>query len=269
MKQVRTFYALAFGLTWGIGAIPLLAGRWMPEVHLSTANPLYYLAAYSVSLSGLLLTWRYAGSKGLRSLGSRLMPRRSSVRWILTVVVGYATIIAVTLWMAGRARGAPVEIPSWSTLLSAIMITIVRDPGPLGEELGWRGFALPRLLDRYSPLRASIGLGLVHAAWHLPLLFIPGMPQANVSFPLFTVGVVAIAIFDTALFLRTEANLLMAIVVHLLANWCGGLAADAQALSLFLAAEGGAAALVVLGGGLRRQSPTQRAANARPFSPSS
>jgi CAAX protease family protein len=251
MKQVRRFYALAFGLTWGIGAIALLGGRWMPTVQpLSPSNPLYYVAAYAVSLSGIFLTWRYSGREGLSGLGRRLIPRRSSLRWILMVVAGYGVITGIVLWISGRARGAALVLPDWSTLLSAGMLTIVRDPGPLGEEFGWRGFALPRLLERYSPLRASIGLGLVHAAWHVPLFFIPGMPQAQLSFPLFTVGVVAIAIFDTALYLRTEASLLLAIVVHVLANWCGGLAADAQALHFFLAAEGVVAALIV---GFRRR----------------
>src|SRR5262249_31108137 len=127
----------------------------------------------------------------------------------------------------------------------------IKDPGPIGEEFGWRGFALPRLLERYSPLNASVRLGLIHAAWHIPLFFIPGMPQTQVSFLLFALGVVSIAIFDTALYLRTGASLLLAILAHLLANVCGGLAADADVRNMFCAAEGIAAALVVVVGGLR------------------
>jgi membrane protease YdiL (CAAX protease family) len=83
------------------------------------------------------------------------------------------------------------------------------------------------------------------------LFFIPGLPQTRFSFPLFTLGVVSIAIFDTALYLRTGANLLLAILVHLLTNVCGGLALDANALNVFYVAEGVAAALIVVMGGLR------------------
>src|SRR5262249_26083604 len=147
-------------------------------------------------------------------------------------------------------------IPSWSGFLTSLVIAIVKDPGPIGEEFGWRGFALPRLLTRYSPLHASVRLGLIHAAWHIPLFFIPGMPQTQVSFPLFTLGVVSIAIFDTALYLRTDANLLLAILVHLLANVCGGFALDAHALNVFFAAEGIAAALIVAVGGLSATRPS-------------
>jgi hypothetical protein len=66
---------------------------------------------------------------------------------------------------------------------------------------------------------------------------------------------VSIAIFDTALYLRTGASLLLAILVHLLANVCGGFAADAHTLNVFFAAEGVAAALVVAAGGLRSTRP--------------
>jgi hypothetical protein len=88
------------------------------------------------------------------------------------------------------------------------------------------------------------------------LFFIPGMPQTQVSFPLFTVGVIAIAIFNTALYLHTGANLLLAILVHLFANVYGTFAADAHVLNVFFAGQGVAAALVVAAGGLRSTRPS-------------
>ncbi len=246
--STRRFFTLAFALSWGIGGIALLIGLWKPELRpLSTSSPLYYLAAYSISLTGLVFTARYDGIDGLRDLGRRLLPWRSSPRWYLFVVIGYATITAISLWGV--------------TQVALSVVAVLRDPGPLGEEFGWRGFALPRLLQRYPPLTASIRLGLIHALWHLPLFFIPGMPQTQVSFPLFTLGVVAIAIFDTAVYLRSGANLLLAILIHLLANFGGGLAAAAGTLSLFLALEAVAAALVVAAGGVSR--PSQAAAMRR------
>jgi membrane protease YdiL (CAAX protease family) len=173
------------------------------------------------------------------------------MRRYLIVAAGYAAITAVALGTAALVQPTAAETPPWSAFPTALVIAIVKDPGPIGEEFGWRGFALPRLLERYSPLNASVRLGLIHAAWHIPLFFIPGMPQTRVSFPLFALGVVSIATFDTALYLRTSASLLLAILVHLLANVCGGFAADAHALNTFFAGEGIAAALVVAVRGLR------------------
>ncbi len=256
MIPVRRYFLLAFALTWGIGGIALLVGLWLPELRpLSTSSPLYYLAGYSDSLAGIALTAQYAGREGLWQLGRRLLPWRSSPRWYLIVLVGYAAITGISLQVAALVHSTAVAVPRWSWWLTGLLPAIVKDPGPVGEEFGWRGFALPRLLERYSPVHVSVRLGLIHAAWHLPLFFIPGMPQTQVSLPLFTLGVVAIAIFDTAPYLRTGANLLLAILVHLLANVCGGLARDAQSLNIFFTTEGIAAALVVLAGGLRSTQP--------------
>jgi CAAX protease family protein len=249
-SPVRVFFRLAFALTWGIGAVGLLIGLWMPALRpLSTSSPLYYLAAYCVSLAGIGLTARYEGREGLRSLGRRLIPWRSSLGWYLIVVAGYAAMTTISLYLPALVHPEATVTPvrPLGTLASAI----VGDPGPIGEEFGWRGFALPRLLARLPPLQASVVLGIVHAAWHLPLFFIPGMPQTQLSFPLFTVGVLSIAIFDTAIYLHTGANLLLAVLVHMMANVCGGLASDAHALSTFFLAEGVAAVLVVFAGGLR------------------
>jgi membrane protease YdiL (CAAX protease family) len=260
-SPLRIYFVLAFALTWGVGGIALLIGLWMPESRpLATSSPLYYLAAYSVSFTGIVLTARYEGREGLRRLGRRLLPWQSPPRWYFIVTAGYAAITAIALGTAALVQPTAAVIPPWSGFPSALGIAILRDPGPVGEEFGWRGFALPRLLERYSPLHASVRLGLIHAAWHLPLFFIPGMPQRQVSFPLFTLGVVSIAIFDTALYLRTGANLLLAILVHLLANVCGGFALGAHALNVFFAVEGISAALVVAVGGLRSTRPLAPAA---------
>jgi len=259
VPPVRVFFVLAFVLTWGIGGFALLVGSWFPGAQpLSTSSPLYYLAAYSVSLVGFRLTAHYDGAEGVRRLSHRLVPSRSSLSWYLIIPVAYAAITALALSAAARRDGSSLAIPPTSLAPWGLAAAILKDPGPVGEELGWRGFALPRLLERLPPLAASIRLGLVHAAWHLPLFFIPNMPQAHVSLPWFAVGVVAIAVFDTALYLRSDSNLLLAILVHLLANVCGGVALDSRALNDFFATEGVAAALVVAAGGLR--APTKRQA---------
>ena len=81
-SPLRIYFVLAFALTWGVGGIALLIGLWMPESRpLAPSSPLYYLAAYSVSLAGVVLTARYDGREGLRRLGRRLLPWQSPMRW--------------------------------------------------------------------------------------------------------------------------------------------------------------------------------------------
>jgi hypothetical protein len=81
--------------------------------------------------------------------------------------------------------------------------------GPLAEELAWRGFLLPRLLDKCSLLEASVILGLVWAAWHINVFFSPISTWA-----LFTASAVALSILMTVLFLHTRGSVLLAIVMH-------------------------------------------------------
>src|SRR6516165_6118031 len=135
------YFVLAFALTWGVGGIALLIGLWMPDSRpLATSSPLYYLAAYSVSLTGIVLTARYDGWEGLRRLGRRLLPWRSPLRWYLIVVASYAAITAIALGTAALVQPTTAAIPPWSAFLTSLVIAIVKDPGPLGEEFGWRGF---------------------------------------------------------------------------------------------------------------------------------
>ena len=97
-SPVRVYFILAFALTWVIGGIGLLLGHWIPGWQpLSTSSPLYYLAGYSVSLTGIAMTARYAGRAGLRRLGQRLIPWRAAPHCYVIVVLGYAAITAVAL----------------------------------------------------------------------------------------------------------------------------------------------------------------------------
>lgn len=251
-SPVRIFFRYAFALTWGIGLVGLVAARMVPGTEtFSTSSPFYWLAGYAISLLGIVMTAVWDGPPGLRRLVDRLLPWRAKLHWYLIVLGGYSLIFAAALQVARTVGAGPSSLPALSAVPLGLAMTLATDVGPLGEEFGWRGFALPRLLEQWTPLKASLILGAIHAAWHLPLFFIPGMPQNHISFPMFAVGVLSIAIIDTWLYLRSGANLLLAIVVHLMANYCGGIL-GAPALPFFFAGEGVAALAIVTLGGLRR-----------------
>jgi len=259
-NPVRRFFWLAFALTWGIGFVGLGATRLWPALHpFASSSPFYWLAGYSVSLVGIGMTATSDGRAGLEQLLQRLAPGRAHPLWYLAVVGGYGLITFAAREGATLAGMTVMRLPDPLALLAGLCLTLATDVGPLGEEFGWRGFALPRLLDRWSPLVASLILGGIHALWHVPLFFIASMPQSRLGFPLFAVGVIAIAIADTWMYLRTEANLLLAILVHLLANYCGGLFSPTS-LAWFFGAEGVAALVIVLCGGLKRPDRLDRRA---------
>jgi hypothetical protein len=251
VQPVRRFFVCVFAVTWGMGLVGLLVPRLFPGgPAFSHTSPFYWLAAYAVSLIGIGMTASHDGRPGLGRLFNRLRPWRARPHWYLIVLGGY-TLITAAAWQLGHLFGAaPAVMPGPGALLGGVVLSVTTDPGPIGEEFGWRGFVLPRLLVWRSPLGASLILGAVHAAWHIPLFFIPGLAQAQVSFPFFVAGVLSIAVIDTWLYLRSDANLLLAILVHLMTNYCGGLLGP-PGFPYFVAAQAAAAIAVVGCGGLR------------------
>jgi hypothetical protein len=94
-------------------------------------------------------------------------------------------------------------------LLGALLLT-----DGLGEEAGWRGLALPALLDRVRPLPASLLLGVVWAVWHLPLFFTRGAAMDGSPFVFLLLDLPATAVLFTWLFLRSRGSALPAVLLH-------------------------------------------------------
>jgi len=241
------YFALVFTITWGVAGICLytpavvhLFRRWP-----ASTNPLFYLAVYAPSVAATVLTAKYDGLPGLRVLFGRLLPSRLALRWCLIVLVAFPVVGL----LAGRAAwllgGPDVCIPHWPHFYGALVPALVIDPGPFGEELGWRGFALPRLLQRWSPLTASVVLGVIWGLWHLPAFFIVGLPQRRLTVPAMLLATVSVSVIDTWVFLRSRGNLLPPILVHLMTNHCFKLLGVSFGVSVVAGASG--AFLILLG----------------------
>jgi membrane protease YdiL (CAAX protease family) len=246
-KPLYRYYGLAFGITWGVGGLGLLAGAYRPAFALSTANPLYYVAACGPTIAGLIMVGRREGRAGLKRLLSGAVPTRAGLPWYFGVIVGFPAVALA----AGRLEAPDIlaNLPRWDRLLTLLPLTLVTDPGPLGEEFGWRGFALPFLLRRRPPLAAALILGAVWAVWHLPAFFIPTLSQSRLWFPLFLVNSVALSVIMTWLYLRTGGDLLLMILVHLMANYSAGVLG--VPFNAEVGGEVACAALIVAAGGLR------------------
>jgi len=251
IRQVRKFFLLAFATSWGIGLAGLILPHFFPRMGaFSHTSPFFWFAGYSISITGIAMTAYYDGLPGLRRLLARLLPWRAGPQWYVIIVGGYVVISYAAFYVARSFGVAPASMPGPRGWLVGMAMTLVFDVGPVGEEFGWRGFALPRILETRSPLSASLILGAIHAVWHVPLFFIATTSQSHLSFPLFFTGVISIAIIDTWLYLRTDANLLLAILVHLMSNYCSGIT-GAAAYPYYQAGEILFAIAILAFGGLR------------------
>jgi len=86
--------------------------------------------------------------------------------------------------------------------------------GPLGEELGWRGYALPALATRMTWRTASALIGLIWGLWHLPLFFMAGTPQSHIPIALFLTSILAQSVILAWLFMSTNKSIVPALVMH-------------------------------------------------------
>ncbi len=192
---LRIYLWLAFGITWGFGGLGLLAGAYQPGAASSPSRALHYVAAFGPSLAGLIMAGRIEGRTGLRRMLARTVPTRSGLPWYAVVLIGFPAVNLVAAWLLAPQFLA--TLPSWDRLLYRLPLTLVVDTGPLGEEFGWRGFALPRLLQRWRPLPAALILGAIWWAWHLPTFFIPTLSQSELSIPVFLINSLALSVIMT------------------------------------------------------------------------
>jgi len=196
---IITFFVLTYAIGWGL-------------------IPFWTFQAGSPFIAALIVIPLTQGVAGLKELGLRMI--RWRVRWYW-YVVAIALPLAVVLGTVALnvAFGASVPslagIGSVTTVLMMFAVRLVNPgDGALGEEPGWRGFALPGLQSTLSPLVSTLILGVVVSVWHVPLLFLEeGLLQPSIIVG-FLLGTLAVTFFYTWLFNHTGGSVLMTLVAH-------------------------------------------------------
>jgi membrane protease YdiL (CAAX protease family) len=210
----------------------LFADQLTPLVgEMGITNPFFLLAVYAPGISGILLVWHHYGLKGLRSFFRRLLLWRAPIQWWLFLLLGIPVIIYAAAALKGTIDD-PFPFSSWTMVFPALVQSLLL--GPLGEEFGWRGLALPLLQRRFAPFWASLILGVVWAVWHAPSFALSGTPQSAWSFGPFFLGLIAITVIMTPLFNASRGSLLIAILYHL--NIMNPIFPDAQPWDSYLLA---------------------------------
>jgi membrane protease YdiL (CAAX protease family) len=140
-----------------------------------------------------------------------------AAQWYL-FAAGYIAAIKLTVALVYRvATGVwpPFGHEPWYLILGAI---VVSTPVQAGEEIGWRGYVLPRLTRRFGLARASILLGVIWAGWHLPQFFIPESDTYGQSFFVFVLQVTALSVAMAWLYAHTNGSLLLVMLMHAAVN---------------------------------------------------
>lgn len=216
MNSLRSFVkrnalVLFFLLTYLISFSLFLTWDWANDDSIPwfTFGPL---------LSALSLTALAGGWPAMKALLGRLVQWRVGWRWYavafgVPVAIGLAAVGVATL--AGVPAPTAAQWASWPSLFLAFPIRVFFS-GPFGEELGWRGFALPRLQAKYTPLMATVILSVLGAIWHLPLALIGQNQWPDLL--LILAGYVLISwVYNS-----TNGSVLLALLFHGVTNTMGG-----------------------------------------------
>ncbi len=232
-RPLLSFLALTFGLSWVPMSLFILFADQLTPVfgEMSSTQPIFLLAVYAPGISGIVLVWLHYGLRGLGSFFRRLTLWRAPLQWWLFLLLGIPVIVYTAAAIIGTI-GDPFRFSPWYLVFPALGQSLLL--GPMGEEFGWRGLALPLLQRRLSPFWASLILGVIWAIWHAPAFLMSGTPQSAWSFGPFFIGLIAITVIMTPLFNASRGSLLIAILYHL--NIMNPVFPDAQPWDSFLLA---------------------------------
>lgn len=214
------FFALTFAVAWlfwsaanAVSGSGGAAGTGLAVLRV----PLFYLGTFAPSLVALWLSARADGRAGAQALIDRIVVGRVRARWYVFAAV-YMAAIKLTVALVFRiATGAWPRFgaEAWFIMVAAMAIST---PVQAGEEIGWRGYALPRLAARFGLGPASVLLGAIWACWHLPLFLFAGTDTTGQSFPLYLLQVIALSVAMGWLYGHTNGSLLPVMLLHAAVN---------------------------------------------------
>lgn len=215
------FFVLAFAFTWFFWGLAVVGARGM----IPTLPGFVVIGTFGPMVAAIVLSAQESGRAGVRSLLGRVVRWRVSPVWYVVALLGpillYLAAMALNIVLGGQP-------PDLATLIGALPIVILISVYmlifvALGEEVGWRGYALPALQARYGALLASVILGVVWALWHLPQFFNPDTIYSNMPFILQLALQVPLAILITWVYNSTRGSVLVVMLLHAVFNAGGQL----------------------------------------------
>ncbi len=218
---IPTFFLLTFVVAW---LIWLPIGFFAPKYFLLAVIP----GAWAPTIVSVLLTRLTDGKDGVRQFLSRVVRWRVGIQWYLVVLFGIALIAftaqGLNIWLFDGAPvrfNLPAGVPEDGLLIALPIIFFVNIffGGPLAEDIGWRGYVLPKLREKMNAFTASLLIGIVWVLWHLPFFWIPEGKIAVGGIPLlwFALLTTAWSVLFAWVYVNTE-SILMPVLFHAAVN---------------------------------------------------
>src|ERR671920_1040903 len=212
---IITFFVLTYALTWAIESPFVFL---TDSVTATQGLVLIILASNVPSAVAIVLTAIVFGRGALRKLLGRLLIWRVNPIWYLVVFLGPVALVGGVVGL-NALMGDPALSLGMPLLGAAVFLAFSIFPGSaLGEEIGWRGYALPRLQTRRSSLSASLILAPIWALWHLPLWLTGAPGRTPLLYAGFVVSAFALSVLLTWVYNSTGGSLLLVVLLHATIN---------------------------------------------------
>ena len=211
-RPLLAFVLLAFLISWTAWGVLALLGT---EPGVNVGGVLWLLGGLGPPIAAVVVTQRTDGSQSTRQLLGRLFRWRVGWQWYGVAVLLPGIVVIATIIIDAQVRGAttPIPNPEFVLLFVGLVVASAVIGGGL-EEIGWRGFALPRLQASFDAFTASLAVGVVWMLWHAPLFVVPGAVQADLPVLPFVVQGIALAVVFTWLYNSTRGSILLAVLLH-------------------------------------------------------
>ena len=215
------FYVIAYAFTWALGVPLMLSQRGL--IGIDVPHFVEPIAAFGPFVAALVVVQAIAGPDGRRGLMRDLLNWRVNPVWLAVSLLSPPALLLLAIVAAAAGGSEPSTEASrlgefWTLVGLFDLVVIGGLLQSLGEEPGWRGFATPRLRERFGPLAATLALWPVWLCWHLPFFLSRpafGWPQ----WIGFSLGILSAAVWLTLIRDRTGSTL-TCVGWHALANIC-------------------------------------------------
>lgn len=225
VRALVVFFALAYALSWS-WAFPLAAAHLV--VLRGEGWPTHYPALLGPAIAAVVVTAWTIGRPGIRDLLARVARWRVPLRWWLAAVspAAFLGLALIAMAAAGKALPSVADFGMFSGIpaIGLVGVLLLITVGALGEETGWRGYALPQLQRRFSPLASSLIIAVLWFGWHLPQFFVIASYRNStpVQYVGFFLGLTCGAVILTWLYNRSGGSILLVAIWHGLYNFVSG-----------------------------------------------